>query len=120
MNAPFRWFLPLLLALSPALPGTAAAQAPVEGQDYVRIAGGEPWQPLDGQVEVVEIFSYACHVPDVVRPLIPPCARQQPDDVRVSHLPAAYRSRHPPPTAVLAPAAIGQVARLHPAPPAAV
>ena len=115
MNAPFRWFLPLLLALSPALPGTAAAQAPVEGQDYVRIAGGEPWQPLDGQVEVVEIFSYACHVCDEFRPMVAAWARQQPDDVRVSHVPAAYRSRDPFATAFFAAEAIGEFDALHPA-----
>ena len=107
MNAPIRWLLPLLLALSPAIAATAAAQAPVEGQDYVRIADGQPWQPLDGQVEVAEIFSYACHVCDEFRPMLAAWARQQPDDVRVSRVPVVYRAQDPFATAFFAAQAIG-------------
>lgn len=115
MNRPFRWLLPLLLALFAAVPGLAGAQAPVEGQDYVRIPGGEPWEPLDGKVEVVEIFSYACHVCDEFRPMLAAWARQQPADVRVSHVPAAYRSRDPFATAFFAAQALGELDVLHPA-----
>lgn len=113
MNTPIRWFLPLLLALSPGLFAPAAAQAPVEGQDYVRIADGEPWQPLDGQIEVAEIFSYACHVCDEFRPMLAAWARQQPDDVRVSHVPAAYRAQDPFATAFFAAQAIGAHDTVH-------
>lgn len=105
MKTPTPWLLALLLALSPAMP--AAAQAPVEGQDYVRIADGQPWQPLDGRIEVAEIFSYACHVCDEFRPMFEAWARQQPDDVRISHVPVVYRTPDPFATAFFAAQAIG-------------
>ena len=34
--------------------------APVEGTDFVTIANGQPFQPLNGQIEVVEVFGYTC------------------------------------------------------------
>lgn len=34
--------------------------APVPGVDYAEIAGGEPYQPTSGKIEVVEVFSYTC------------------------------------------------------------
>lgn len=107
MNAPARWLLPLLFALGCLLPAGAAAQAPVEGEDYVRIADGQPWQPLDGRIEVAEIFSYACHICDEFRPMLEAWARRQPEDVRVSHVPAAYREQDPFATAFFAAEAIG-------------
>lgn len=113
MNIPIRWLLPLLLALPPGLCAVAAAQAPVEGRDYVRIAGGEPWQPLNGEIEVVEIFSYACHVCDEFRPMLAAWARRQPDDVRISHVPAAYPSHLSFATAFFAAEAIGAHEDVH-------
>lgn len=108
MTFRIRWLLPLLLALVPAVPGVAAAQqAPVEGRDYVRIADGTPWEPLDGRIEVVEVFSYTCHVCDEFRPRFAAWARQQPGDVRVRHVPAAYRPGDPFATAFFAAHALG-------------
>lgn len=78
-------------AAAPA-PAEAAPQAgwPVEGVDYAVIEGGQPYQPLDGKIEVVEVFGYVC----------PACARfesqftqwkeRQPADVRVTFVPAPY------------------------------
>src|SRR3546814_10028959 len=40
----------------------------VEGRDYEEIPNGEPWMPLNGKVEVVEVFGYVC----------PACARIEP------------------------------------------
>lgn len=112
MNIPMHWALALLLALA-ANVSTAAAQAPVEGQDYVRIPDAQPWQPLDGRIEVAEIFSYACHVCDQFRPMLADWARRQPDDVRVSHVPAAYRAQDPFATAFFAAEAIGAIEETH-------
>lgn len=113
---PFRWLLALLVALPLAFPGPAAAQqAPVEGVDYVRIPFGQPWQPLDGQVEVAEIFSYTCGVCDQFQPMLAAWARQQPEGVRVVHVPAAWRSRDPLATAFFAAEALGQLDVAHPA-----
>lgn len=60
--------LAVALLLMPLL---AAAQAagPVEGTDYEVIAGGTPYAPRAGRIEVVEVFGYAC----------PACARFEPD-----------------------------------------
>ncbi|MGY0633657.1 thiol:disulfide interchange protein DsbA/DsbL [Luteimonas sp. A478] len=113
MNITARWLLPLLLVLAPALAAPAAAQTPIEGQDYVRIAEGPPWQPLEGQIEVAEIFSYACHVCDEFRPILDAWARRQADDVRVSHVPAAYRRQDPFATMFFATRALGQSDAVH-------
>jgi thiol:disulfide interchange protein DsbA len=114
MNAPLRWLLALLLVPAAALaPAAASAQSLVEGQDYVRIADARPWQPLDGQVEVAEIFSYACSVCHEFRPMLDAWARRQPDDVRVSHVPAAYRAGDSFATAFFAAQAIGQHDTVH-------
>ena len=32
----------------------------VPGTDYVEIQGGQPFDPLDGKIEVVEVFGYVC------------------------------------------------------------
>ncbi|QSX74562.1 thiol:disulfide interchange protein DsbA/DsbL [Lysobacter arenosi] len=64
----------LLLALLPAaalVSGAMAANpapALVEGTDYEVIAGGKPFAPVKGKVEVVEVFGYTC----------PHCAHFQP------------------------------------------
>ena len=114
MKSPSRWLLMLMFSLSAALaPAIATAQAPVEGQDYERIEGGEPWQPLDGQVEVVEIFSYGCAVCDRFEPMLAAWARKQPADVRVTRLPAAFRPRDPFATAFFAAQAIGELDAVH-------
>lgn len=113
MNAPVRWLLPLLLALACGLPAAALAQAPVEGRDYVRIADGQPFEPVDGRIEVAEIFSYACHVCDQFRPMLAMWAGRQPSDVRVVHVPAAYRAQDPFATAFFAAQEIGALETTH-------
>lgn len=113
MSSPARWLVSLLFVLATALASTASAQAPVEGRDYFHIADGEPWQPLRGQIEVVEIFSYACHICDEFRPMLKDWERRLPDDVRISHVPATYRSTEPFATAFFAAQAIGEYDNVH-------
>lgn len=76
---------------------TAATQAIAEGKatpvvagkDYDEIANGQPYQPLDGKVEVVEVFAYSCpHCADF-EPLLEAWTKQQPANVRVTPLPLA-------------------------------
>ena len=50
-------FALLLLLLSPLF---AHAATPVAGVDYVEIPNGKPFAPLNGKVEVVEVFGYTC------------------------------------------------------------
>lgn len=79
-----------LLALAALFPAAAQEPGPVENRDYVVIPDGKPWQPLDGRIEVVEVFSYGCiHCFNLQR-LIDPWQRRQPSDVRLSYLPAVF------------------------------
>ncbi|MCW5580919.1 MAG: thiol:disulfide interchange protein DsbA/DsbL [Luteimonas sp.] len=79
------------LCLSALLPLAVAAQpAPVEGEDYVRIEGGQPWQAEAGTIEVVEVFAYPCGHCDQFRPMLDAWKRKAPKDVRLRLVPAAY------------------------------
>lgn len=86
-----RWLL-LLLALLPAFAGAApaVAPAPVEGQDYVVIPDGKPFAPLNGKVEVVEVFGYTCIHCAHLEPTIGAWKRKQPSYVRFTPVPAAF------------------------------
>lgn len=85
-------FLSLLLLLLPlgalAAPADGAA-ALVEGRDYVLVDAG-PWKPLDGKVEVVEVFAYTCPHCAEFEPALEAWVRKLPADVRFQYLPAAY------------------------------
>lgn len=103
------------LCLLAAAPGGAqpADAGPVEGVDYVTIPDGRPLAPLDGRIEVVEIFSYACgHCADL-QPLIEPWQRALPDDVRFVYLPVTYRPDDPFATAFFAAQALGRLDATH-------
>ncbi|AXI83933.1 thiol:disulfide interchange protein DsbA/DsbL [Xylella taiwanensis] len=56
----FGRLLSLLLALVPLSAWAAVNHPPVVGQDYVEISDGQPFAPLAGKIEVVEIFGYTC------------------------------------------------------------
>lgn len=91
-----RHLLPLLLLQLILLPLLAWAQqapgaAPVEGRDYVAIPGGERWSSTDDRIEVAEIFAYTCHHCADLQPHLDAWKRDQPADVRVSYVPAAFR-----------------------------
>ncbi len=64
--------------------------APVAGKDYVEIAGGTPFEPAAGKVEVVEVFGYTCPHCASFEPLLQGWKAQQPADVKVIALPAAF------------------------------
>lgn len=83
----------LLLALLPAIAGAAppaAAPALLEGQDYVVIPGGKPFAPLNGKVELVEVFGYTCIHCAHLEPIISAWKRKQPSYVRFTPVPAAF------------------------------
>jgi thiol:disulfide interchange protein DsbA len=86
--------LPLLITLLALMPATALAAKPapalVEGQDYVVIPGGEPFAPLDGKVEVVEVFGYTCVHCAHLEPSISQWKKKQPGYVRFTPVPAAF------------------------------
>ncbi|WP_368563434.1 thiol:disulfide interchange protein DsbA/DsbL [Pseudoxanthomonas sp. UTMC 1351] len=82
----------LLLALLPMVAGAAPAAAPalVEGKDYVVIPDGKPFAPLNGKVEVVEVFGYTCIHCAHLEPIISAWKRKQPSYVRFTPVPAAF------------------------------
>lgn len=78
----------LLAAL--LIPALAAAQALVPGTDYDELAQVQPFEPLNGKVEVVEIFAYGCHFCAQFQPLVDQWKRKLPADVRFTYVPATY------------------------------
>lgn len=78
------------LILSAWLPAAAQPQAPVEGRDYALIADGQPWQPLDGRIEVVEVFSYGCVHCFHFQKHVDAWRARAPRDVRFTYVPAAF------------------------------
>jgi thiol:disulfide interchange protein DsbA len=69
---------------------TTDASGLVEGTDYVTIKGGEPWKPLDGKIEVVEVFGYVCPACAAFDPLVSAWKAKLPADVRFSYVPAPF------------------------------
>lgn len=70
----------------------AAANGPalVAGSDYEVIPGGQPYQPLNGKIEVVEVFGYVCPACARFQPLVSAWERKLPADVRFSYVPAPF------------------------------
>ncbi|MEI2796235.1 thiol:disulfide interchange protein DsbA/DsbL [Pseudoxanthomonas sp. F11] len=73
---------------NPVLP--PEGPAPVAGRDYEEIAGGQPYAPLNGQVEVVEVFGYVCPACGAFAPRMAAWKARLPADVRVSYVPVAF------------------------------
>lgn len=80
----------LILLLLALLPLFVHAAEPVAGTDYVEIPGGKPYAPLDGKVEVVEVFGYTCIHCAHFQPAISAWQKKQPSWVRFTPLPAAF------------------------------
>lgn len=86
----FSRVLLLLLALSPLAAGAATPASLVEGRDYQRIANPGPFQPLDGRIEVVELFGYTCPHCAHFEPHLEAWVARLPADVRFTAVPAAF------------------------------
>ena len=78
------------VAAEAALAAAAAGSAPVEGTDYVVIPNGEPFDPANGQVEVVEVFGYTCPHCATFQPAIASWKAKLPADVRVTYVAAPF------------------------------
>ena len=86
-------FLLALLCLVLPVTACAAPDAPpaiVEGRDYVVVDGGQPYRPLDGKIEVVEVFAYTCPHCAEFQPALSAWVRKLPDDVRFTYVPAPF------------------------------
>jgi thiol:disulfide interchange protein DsbA len=86
-------------AATPA-PTEAAPAAPVAadgaipglkpGVDYEIIKGGQPFEPLAGKIEVVEVFNYVCPACAAFQPLVVSWKKTLGPDVRFTYVPAAF------------------------------
>ncbi len=103
----------VLACVLAAFPARSQPAAPVEGTDYVLIADGQPWQPLDGKVEVVEVFGYWCHVCDALQPMVDAWLPSLPRDVRFTYVPAAFSLPDAYARGHFASAQLGGLARTH-------
>lgn len=80
----------------PAEPAPAAPVATtppaglVPGVDYVEIKGGQPYRPLEGKVEVVEVFGYVCPACAAFHPVVSAWEAKLPADVRFTYVPAPF------------------------------
>ncbi len=91
----------------------AKTKPAVAGKDYDEIANGQPFQPLDGKVEVVEVFAYSCpHCADF-EPLLEAWTKQQPGNVRVTPLPLAGGAASDLGRTYFAALKTGQLAAIH-------
>jgi thiol:disulfide interchange protein DsbA len=108
----------LLLLLLPAAtfaarPAVPSGPAPVVGTDYVVIEDGKPYQPLDGKIEVLEVFGYWCHHCADFAPRIDAWKRKQAADVRVTYLPLPNGGSDPLARAFFATEAAGVLGKTH-------
>ena len=87
-----RRFVSLLVVLLLALPAAWATDSaqPVEGRDYVVIDDPQPYAPLDGKIEVVEVFGYWCPHCAEFQPMLSAWTRKLPSDVRFTYVPAVF------------------------------
>ena len=87
-------FVLLLTALLPlaALAASPAAlpkgAAPIAGVDYTVIDGGQPYAPIRGKIEVVEVFGYTCPHCAHFEPLVSAWRAKLPADVQFTLLAA--------------------------------
>lgn len=70
--------------------GTPAVTFAVQGEHYDLIQGGQPFEPLDGKIEVVEVFNYVCPACAMFQPLVNSWKARLPDDVRFTYVPAPF------------------------------
>ena len=75
---------------APAPASTPAATFAVQGEHYDLIPGGQPFEPLDGRIEVVEVFNYVCPACAMFQPLVNNWKARLPADVRFTYVPAPF------------------------------
>ena len=81
---------PAAAAAVAAIAKAAGGTALVPGTDFVEIPGGQPLDPRNGKVEVVEVFGYVCPACFKFQPLVTAWEKTLPADVRFSYVPAAF------------------------------
>ena len=79
-----------LLALAPLAANAAPAADLVPGVDYTEIENGQPFAPLAGKVEVVEVFGYTCPHCAHFEPMLEAWVAKLPRAVRFTPVPATF------------------------------
>lgn len=79
-------------AAAPAPPAAADGAIPglKLGTDYEIIKGGQPFEPLNGKIEVVEVFNFVCPACAAFQPMVSDWKKTLPPDVRFTYVPAAF------------------------------
>ncbi len=62
----------------------------VKGTDYEEIPNAQPYEPLNGKVEVVEVFNFVCPACAGFQPMIATWKNRLPADARFTYVPAAF------------------------------
>ena len=75
---------------APAQATPSAATFATEGEHYDLIPGGQPFEPLNGKIEVVEVFNYVCPACAMFQPLVNSWKARLPADVRFTYVPAPF------------------------------
>ncbi len=70
--------------------GFNATGALAPGVDYAEIQGGQPFEPRNGKIEVVEVFGYVCPACFRFQPLVSTWEKTLPADVRFTYVPAQF------------------------------
>ena len=60
------------------------------GTDYTIVPNGQPFEPLNGKIEVVEVFNFVCPACAMFQPLVVQWKKTMPADVRFTYVPAAF------------------------------
>ena len=102
-----------LLLPAAAFAATPAPDAPVEGVDYAVIDGGQPYRPLQGRIEVVEVFAYSCTHCAAFQPRLDAWRHRLPRDVRFTFVPSTAVGSEPLSRAYFAAEALGAVETTH-------
>lgn len=87
---------PAAPAPAPVAAPTPAPAAPVkstltEGVDYKLISDGQPFEPADGKIEVVEFFNYACPACNSFNPMLKAWKAKLPADVKLVYVALDFR-----------------------------
>ena len=79
-----------VVAPVPATPANGAIPGLKLGTDYEIIKNGQPFEPLNGKIEVVEVFNFVCPACAAFEPLVANWKKTLGPDVRFTYVPAAF------------------------------
>jgi thiol:disulfide interchange protein DsbA len=103
----------LLLSLPLAAVAAKPAKPVVAGVDYVEIEHRQTWRPVDGKIEVAEVFAYWCHHCANLQPSLEAWKARLPADVHVAYVPLPYDSKDTLARAYFAAESLGVLGKTH-------